>query len=440
MRPFFSERAPDGYLARYRVARGGRGSVKSWTIARALLLQGMIDELFIVCAREFQKSIRDSVHRLLTKQIDMLGLRDTEYVVRDTYVKNRNTGSEFVFYGLHHNVEAIKSLEGADRLWVEEAETVSANSWEVVDPTVRKPGSEIWVSFNPKDETDPTYQRFVKDPLPGTICVEVGWKDNPWLSDVLRRQAEEMQKRDPERFEHVWGGKTWFKNEAQVLNGKWGVAELDVPEIGVLQPDGSLWSGPYAGADWGFSQDPSALTKSFVQVLNPADIGLTMKNTKGETVPVPLRRNLYIAEEAFELGCETMSIPGKQRGLADLFDEITGARSMKWIGDNARPEVISHMNRVEKIRVDACNKWKGSVEDGITYLRGFERIFINPRCVHMIEEARLWSYKTDPLDTKRVLPVLKSGYDHGWDSVRYGHDGMIRKRAGRGSFTLSFPT
>lgn len=411
MAPFFGKVADDGGPVRYRVARGGRGGIKSWSIARALLAMGLTESLFIVCAREFQKSIRDSVHRLLEIQVDLLKWR-SEYIVRDTYIKNRHTGAEFVFHGLHHNVTSIKSLESADICWVAEAESISDDSWDTLDPTMRKKGSEIWVDFNPKDENDPTYQRFVVKPRPGTLSVVTGWKDNPWLSDEMRRQAEWMREHDPELYEHIWGGKTWFKNDAQVLKDKWHVKEFE-PE--------SSWYGPYFGADWGFSQDPTAVTKSYVEVLNPEDLG---KGTKAH--PAPLRRNLYIREEAFEVGCEIVSTP-ERRGLRDLFDTVTEIRNYPIRADNARPETISHMKLEEKFDVRACDKWQGCAEDRVTYFRGFENIYIHPSCPHMIEEARLWSYKVDPF-TKVVLRALKPGYDHGWDATGYAHEAMIQHR------------
>lgn len=395
---------------RYRVVYGGRGSVKSWTIARALIMLACKSKKRILCAREYQKSIKESVHFLLKSQIERMGLED-EFIVRDTEIVNRWNGSQFIFAGLHHNVSSLKSTEAVDICWIEEAETTSQDSWDTLDPTIRKPGSEIWISFNPIQETDPVYKMFaVKDlRLPGAVVVQVSWKDNPWLPPVLRRQAEYMREHDPERYDHIWGGKTWFKNDAQVLNGKWGVKEFDVVPS---------WAGPYLGADWGFSQDPTALTKSYVEVLNPEDINKTYTMDSGEEAPRPLRRNLYIAEEAFSVGCEIVDLP-------QMFDQVSDVRKYTIKADNARPETISHMVN-QNFMIEACEKWDGCVEDGVTYLRGFERIFIHPSCSHVYEEARLWSYKVDRL-TSKVSRKLAPGYDHGWDSVRYAHESLITR-------------
>lgn len=394
---------------RYRVVYGGRGSVKSWTIARALIILACRGKKRILCAREYQKSIRESVHFLLKSQIERMGLED-EFIIRDTEIVNRWTGSQFVFAGLHHNVASLKSMEAIDICWIEEGETTSQESWDVLDPTIRKPGSEIWVSFNPINETDPLYQMFaiVGKRLRGAVAFQVGWQDNPWLPKVLRDQAEYMREHDTERYEHIWGGKTWFKNDAQVLNGKWFSKEFDLSR--------AFTSGPHIGADWGFSQDPTALVKSYVEVLNPQDMGKTYVNSSGDEGFLPLRRDLYIAEEAFALGCETLDLP-------ELFDQVTDVRKYIIRADSARPETISHMKN-QGFMIEACEKWPNCAEDGVTYLRGFEHIYIHPSCTRMLEEARLWSYVTDRLSGK-VQRKLSPGYDHGWDAVRYAHESMI---------------
>ena len=179
--------------ARYKVLYGGRGGAKSWGIARALLIQGAAKPLRVLCAREIQKSIGDSVHKLLSDQIKALGLAGF-YEVQKTVIRGRN-GTEFTFHGLKHNVTNIKSAEGADVCWVEEAQTVSKSSWATLIPTIRKPGSEIWVSFNPELEDDETYQRFVANPPTGAVVVKVNWSDNPWFPDVLRQEKDDLKAR-----------------------------------------------------------------------------------------------------------------------------------------------------------------------------------------------------------------------------------------------------
>jgi phage terminase large subunit len=190
--------------ARYKIAYGGRGGAKSWGFGRALLILGAQRPLRVLCAREFQNSIAESAHALFAQQIDLLGL-ESFYEVQEKRILGRN-GTEFIFKGLRHNVASVKSTEGVDVCWVEEARTVSKTSWDVLIPTIRKEGSEIWISFNTELEEDETYQRFVKKPPTGARVVKIGWEDNPWFPEVLRQEALDLKERDPIAYETVWGG------------------------------------------------------------------------------------------------------------------------------------------------------------------------------------------------------------------------------------------
>lgn len=191
---------------RYKVAYGGRGGAKSWGFARALLILGAQKPLRILCARETQKSIADSVHKLLSDQIKDLGL-EAFYTVQKSNILGAN-GTEFIFAGIRQNVSNLKSYEACDICWVEEAQNVSKHSWAVLTPTIRKNGSEIWVSFNPDLETDETYQRFVVKPMPPDMeaLQKVNWSDNPWFPDELRREMEFMRENDPDSYQHVYEG------------------------------------------------------------------------------------------------------------------------------------------------------------------------------------------------------------------------------------------
>lgn len=190
---------------RYYVAYGGRGSAKSWSFARALLLQGRGQPLRILCAREVQRTIADSVHRLLSDQITMLGLQNW-YTIQDASIVGRN-GAEFLFAGLRAmDAAKIKSYEGVDIAWVEEAQTVSKKSWDVLIPTIRAEKSEIWVTFNPELDTDDTYQRFVVNRPESAWVQKVTWLDNPWFPEVLEAERKRLEKMDPESHAHVWGG------------------------------------------------------------------------------------------------------------------------------------------------------------------------------------------------------------------------------------------
>jgi len=190
--------------SRYRVLFGGRGGAKSWGIARALLIKAARQPLRILCAREFQTSIKDSVHKLLSDQIFAMGMQGL-YEITQNSIRGKN-GSEFAFIGLKNNIANVKSYEGVDIAWVEEANTTSKLSWSTLIPTIRKEKSEIWVSFNPELETDETYQRFVVSPPEGAIVQKINWSDNPWFPETLRLEKDALFARDREAYNTVWEG------------------------------------------------------------------------------------------------------------------------------------------------------------------------------------------------------------------------------------------
>ena len=205
--------------ARYKVAYGGRGSGKSWSFARALLVLGALRPMRILCAREVQKSIKQSVHTLLNDQIQTLGLGKA-YEVTEAEIRGLN-GTLFSFAGLAtHTVESIKSFEGVDVCWVEEAQTVSKRSWDILVPTIRKPDSEIWVSFNPDLDTDETYTRFVENPPDNAIVRKVNYSDNPWFPEVLEVERLNCKVRDPENYDNIWEGKCRAAAQGAIYAGE----------------------------------------------------------------------------------------------------------------------------------------------------------------------------------------------------------------------------
>lgn len=198
LRPLFSPK-------RYKILYGGRGGSKSWGVARALIIQAAQTPLRILCAREIQKSMKDSVHRLLKDQIEAMGYSHF-FEVLDTEIRGKN-GSLFLFAGLQsHTVDSIKSFEGVSIVWVEEGHGVSKKSWDTLIPTIRKPGSEIWVTLNPDMDTDDTYQRFIAAPSDDTWLCEVNWRDNPWFPAVLEQERLKAQRTDPDSYAHIWEG------------------------------------------------------------------------------------------------------------------------------------------------------------------------------------------------------------------------------------------
>jgi len=189
---------------RFRVYYGGRGGGKSESVCRALLVVGLQRPIRVLCCREFQASIADSVHKLLSDIIREHGL-EAYYTVTQANIRGVN-GTEFIFKGLKHNANEIKSMAGIDYCFVEEAEKVSHNSWELLIPTIRKEGSSITIVFNPKNPTDPTYERFVKNTRDDALVKKVSWKDNPFFPSTLRKEMDELEKTDPAAFDHVWNG------------------------------------------------------------------------------------------------------------------------------------------------------------------------------------------------------------------------------------------
>jgi len=379
---------------RYKVLFGGRGAAKSWSVARALLMLAPKKKMRILCARETQISITESVHRLLKDQIELLGLGKI-YEVQKAAIRCLN-GSEFIFAGIRTDPAKIKSTEGVDIAWVEEAEKVSEESWAILIPTIRKAGSEIWITFNPNEATDPTAKRFLLNPPPDAEVVEVSWEDNDWFPTELAKEKDYLYRVDPEAAAHVWGGQFRKGSQAQIFRGKYVVEEFEAEEKardGRLHPK-TDWSGPYFGADWGFSSDPTTLVKLWI-----------------------FQGKLYVEQEAYGIGVELNQIP-------QLFDSIPGSRQHVVRADNSRPETIFHVAQLG-FNIVAAEKWPGSVEDGIGWLRHFESIVIHPRCKHTEEEARLYRYKTDPV-TGDVLPIVIDKHNHCWDAIRYAMQPAIR--------------
>jgi phage terminase large subunit len=376
---------------RYVVLRGGRGSAKSWSIARVLVVTALERRHRIGCFREFQKSIAESAHRLLADTIDSLGLGRFFNVLMHTITAAN--GSEFLFEGLWANVQKIKSLEGITIAWVEEAARVSDNSWTVLIPTIRTPRSRIFVNFNPESEDDATYERFVVSPPPHSTVVNVTWEDNPYFPIELEREREYLARVDPDAHAHVWGGACMKHSDAQILARKYTIEAFEP------QPQ---WDGPYFGADWGFANDPTTLVRCWI-----AD------------------RRLYVEYEAYAVGCDIDRTPA-------LFDLVRGAREHVIRADCARPETNSYMVQHGFPNLVGVEKWSGSVEDGIAFLRSFEQIIVHPRCTHTAEECRLYSYRIDRV-TGDVMPDAKDANNHCIDALRYALQPLIQ---GRGAAAL----
>ena len=375
--------------SRYKCYYGGRGSGKSHSVASGLIYLAFVSErpLRIACYREIQKSIRDSSKRLLDDKISQMGL-SWFFESTQNEIRGKN-GSLFIFGGLRSNPEAVKSTEGLDIAWIEEAATVSQTSLDILVPTLRKPGSELWFTYNPRFATDPVDKMFRGgEPPPNAIIRKVNYNDNEFFPDVLRDEMEWDKRRDPDKYKHIWLGEYQSNSEARVFNN-WRIGDHD--EF-IHAPDTRY----YFGADWGFSVDPTVLVRCYLD-----------------------GRTLYVDREVYKVGCEIDATPA-------LFDKIPGCRKWPIRADSARPETISYMQR-QGFNIVSALKGAGSVEDGVEFLKSHD-IVVHPDCQHTIDELSLYSYKVDKL-TNEVLPVLEDKSNHVIDALRYALEGARRSTA-----------
>jgi phage terminase large subunit len=370
--------------ARYKGAHGGRGSGKSHFFAGLLVERCMLEPgLRAACVREVQKSLKNSVKLLVEDKIREFGVAG-QFEILDSEIRTPG-GGVIIFQGMqNHTADSIKSLEGFDVCWVEEAQSLSQRSLDMLRPTFRKPGSELWFSWNPAKPTDPV-DAFLRGEHPptGAVVVEANWSDNPWLPDELRGDLEDDRQRDPDKFEHVWGGGYEQASAARVFKN-WEVREFETPESAILR----------FGGDWGFAVDPTVLVRCWVD-----------------------GRTLYVDHEAWQVGCEIDKTPA-------LFDTVPGSRKWTIRADSARPETVSYMRRNGFPRIVPAIKGPGSLEDGIEFLRAFD-IVVHPRCAHVADELRTYSYKTDP-HTGEILPVLEDKNNHTIDALRYALEELRR--------------
>jgi phage terminase large subunit len=369
--------------ARYKGAHGGRGSGKSHFFAELLVETCILKPgTRAVCLREIQRSLKNSVKLLVEDKIKALGVSQ-HFDVLEAEVRTPG-GGVIIFQGMqNHTADSIKSLEGFDIAWVEEAQSLSQRSLDLLRPTIRKPGSELWFSWNPNKPTDPVDVLLRGDARPGdATVVEANWSDNPWLPAELKADLEDDRRRDPDKFLHVWGGAYSLNSEARVFRN-WKVQDFDTPSDAVHR----------FGADWGFAIDPTVLVRCHID-----------------------GRSLFVDAEAWGVGVEIDRTPA-------LFDRIDGSR--KWLirADSARPETVSYMKR-QGFRITEAIKGPGSIEDGIEFLRSFD-IIVHPRCSKVAEELTLFSYKTDP-QTGEILPVLEDKNNHTIDALRYALEELRR--------------
>ena len=336
-----------------------------------------------VCVREHQISLEQSVKRLLEDKIEAMRLQD-KFRILNTHIECPKDGI-IIFQGMkNHTADSIKSLEGYRIAWVEEAQSLSQRSLNLLRPTIREERSELWFSWNPRFPTDPVddFLRGANAPK-DALVKQVNYYNNPWFPDVLKAEMEYDRSRDIDKYNHVWLGGYELNSESRVFKN-WKIEAFDTPDDAMF----------YYGADWGFSVDPTVLVRCWI---------------KGRT--------LFVDREVYRIGCEIDHIPA-------LFDTLDEKRAREWVitADSARPETISYLQRNGYPRMQAAVKGTNSVKEGVIFLQGYD-IVVHPRCVHTSDELTMYSFKVDP-QSGIVSPILEDKKNHVIDSLRYATEAL----------------
>jgi phage terminase large subunit len=360
---------------RFKVLYGGRGSGKSTAVANYIVIKALSNKR-ILCAREFQQSLKDSVHRLLVDCIYNLKL-EKYFTIQQDSIKSVY-GGYIVFYGLKNNPHSIKSLEKISVVWIEEAETISENSLEILTPTIREDDSEIIFTFNPETASSPVYNTFVNNSRPDTITAKLNYDNNDYFPQALRGEMEWCKQVDHEKYLWIWEGQLKKYAEDVIFKNK---CEFDQE---FETPPGTRF---YFGLDFGFSNDPLSCHRYWIG-----------------------NNNLYIDYEVYGRGIELDEIPRVLLGIPDIKRWEIGA-------DASRPDTISYLHN-KGFRIIGAEKGEGSVDDGITFLRGFNKIIVHKRCPGAKEDFCNYRWKRDKI-TQDILPIPIDKSNHACDDARY---------------------
>lgn len=386
--------------ARRKIFWSGRGAGKTMHFGLALIALTRSKKLFVLCTRQFQKSIADSVHSLLKSIIWQYGLQN-EFEITNTEIRHRYSGSKFIFKGIQQHVEELKSMHGIDILWIEEGASLTKKAFNQLQPTIRNNNSEVWISFNPDLATDFVYDEFVvKPPRRNTIVQKVSWRDNPWFPEVLRQDMIDDYEHNPEDYDWIWEGGLRPTNRDAVYTN-WKIADFESPRLG----DKEFRKVRYRyGFDWGFGKtDPFAANRVFTR-----------------------DGDLYIDQEVHLMNSDLDTLAGNPtRGVNGyVADHMLDVRkAAEAYADNERPEAIRHFNS-RGFNIRPCHKQKGSVADGIAFIQAFKRIYVHPRCTETIREFRLYCWKTlKTTDELIAQPIDKD--NHHMDAIRYALDADI---------------
>nr|DAQ53834.1 MAG TPA: large terminase [Caudoviricetes sp.] len=377
---------------RYKGAKGGRGSGKSHFFAECIIEAMLINpDARIVCIREIQRSLKFSSKALIESKINSLGVSEY-FEITLTEIRAKRGNGLIIFQGMQdHTADSIKSLEGFDIAWVEEAQNLSKRSLELLRPTIRKESSELWFSWNPENETDAVdsfFKQMQDNHATDYILIHANFSDNPFLPTELFNEQEYDRRFNPSTYEHIWLGGYNTKSDALIFKGKFRVESFNTDGLG----------NPYHGLDFGFANDPTAAIRCYIH-----------------------DRKLYISHEAGAVGLEL------DYTAEFLKDRIKDIHKYVIRADNARPESISYLKRHGLSMITPTIKGKGSIEDGIEFIRSFEAIIIHERCVETAREFRLYSYKTDP-HSGDILPQILDENNHYIDALRYALEPLIKSK------------
>jgi|ETNvirnome_2_300_1030623.scaffolds.fasta_scaffold00458_3 phage terminase large subunit len=382
-------RTPNGRIGitdkySYLFSYGGRGGGKTDFLCEALPLIGTQEPVKILCVREFQNSIDDSVIAGLLEKMDEHFPNFYRRVGNEIRGKN---GTLFSFRGIGRNTLSLKSLKGYKYCWVEEGDAISAFSWDILDPTIRLADSVMIISMNRNNEDSVLDRLFIQnEPPPRTNIVKVNYTDNPFPIPKLIEKAEHCRKANFKAYQHIWLGELNKIDEAEVFHGKWRTEKFETPEDAIF----------YHGVDWGFGAHPTAIVRCYIK-----------ENT------------LYIDKAGYYWRSDLEDLP-------ELFiKDVPTSKTWRIIADSANPAEIRY------IRNKGFDVWgvkKGTIESGIRYLRSYDCIVIHEDLKHLIAEAKNYKYKLDP-KTGDVLPILIKEHDHGWDAIRYALSRLIAKGA-----------
>lgn len=377
---------------RYKGAKGGRGSGKSHFFAECIIEAMLINpDARIVCIREIQRSLKFSSKALIESKINSLGVNEY-FEITLTEIRAKRGNGLIIFQGMQdHTADSIKSLEGFDVAWVEEAQNLSKRSLELLRPTIRKENSELWFSWNPENETDAVdsfFKQMQDNHATDYILIHANFSDNPFLPTELFNEQEYDRRYNPSTYEHIWLGGYNTKSDALIFKGKFRVENFSTDGLG----------NPYHGLDFGFANDPTATVRCYIH-----------------------ERKLYISHEAGAVGLELDDT------ASFLKERIENIHKYVIRADNARPESISYLKRHGLSMITPTIKGKGSIEDGIEFIRSFEAIIIHERCVETAREFRLYSYKTDP-HSGDILPQILDENNHYIDALRYALEPLIKSK------------